>query len=87
MTNCTARRNKHITVLFAFCTALALALPSVGAFAKSTADKPVKEPPAPQIVKDWSDMTKCATCAAAADPSPKQKKDCAAACKRVGLDL
>ena len=87
MTICSPRRNKHITVLFAFCTALALALPSVGAFAKSTADKPVKEPPAPQIVKDWSDMTKCATCAAAADPSPKQKKDCAAACKRVGMDL
>jgi|JI10StandDraft_1071094.scaffolds.fasta_scaffold297668_2 hypothetical protein len=87
MTNCTARRNKHITFLFALCTGLALALPSAGAFAKSTADKPVKEPPAPRIVKDWGAMTKCATCAAAADPSPKQKKECAAACKRVGMDL
>ena len=74
MTIRSPRRNKHITFLFALCTALALALPSAGAFAKSAADKPVKEPPAPQIVKDW-------------DPSPKQKKDCAAACKRVGLDL
>jgi len=87
MTICSPRRNKHITFLFALCTALALALPSAGAFAKSTADKPVKEPPAPRIVKDWGDMTKCASCAAAADPSPKQKKECAAACKRVGMDL
>ncbi len=86
MTIRSPRRNKHITFLFAFCTALALALPSAGVFAKSTAEKPVKEPPAPQVVKDWSAMTKCASCATAADPSPKQKKDRAAACKRVGMD-
>ena len=48
--------------------------------------KEVKDPPAPQVVKDWGDMTKCATCQAAIDPTPKEKKDCAAACKRVGMD-
>lgn len=42
MTIRSPRRNKHITFLFALCTALALALPSAGAFAKSTADKQVK---------------------------------------------
>ncbi|HPG63660.1 MAG TPA: hypothetical protein PK586_16735 [Casimicrobium sp.] len=87
MTIRSPRRNKHITFLFALCTGLALALPSAGVFAKSTAGKQVKEPPAPRVVKDWGAMTKCASCAAAADPSPKQKKECAAACKRVGLDL
>lgn len=87
MTIRSASRNKHITFLFALCTGLALALPCAGALAKSTADKPVKEPPAPRVVKDWGAMTKCASCAAAADPSPKQKKECAAACKRVGMDL
>ena len=86
MNICSSRRNASLSRVFALCAALALALPAVGVSAKNTTEKPVKDPPAPRIVKDWGDMTKCASCAAAADPSPKQKKECAAACKRVGMD-
>ncbi|MBL8310483.1 MAG: hypothetical protein JNL19_08695 [Burkholderiales bacterium] len=52
-------------------------------------DKPVKEvkdPPVPQVVKDWGDMIKCASCQSKPDPTPKEKKDCTSACKRVGMD-
>jgi len=81
-----SRPARFSALLVALCATFAFALPAAGAAPKSAADKPVPDPPAPKIIKEWADMTKCASCAAANDPSPKEKKECAAACKRAGMD-
>lgn len=93
MNKITSRRSLCVALLCACLAPLAMAgadkpakEPPSKAVKEVKEVKEVKDPPAPQVVKDWGDMTKCATCQAAIDPTPKEKKDCAAACKRVGMD-